>query len=145
MTKKEVKEEVREEKVATDEEILFPEVKINDIIIRPWTFGKLFQVSSMLDLVLDKAESKGLIAKFEEEGGFLTYATMVRLLTLASPEVFEIIKVTIEKDSDFVNGLDMATGIKIAMIIYKQNKEIILKNVFSPLLTNEKKSQPDEG
>jgi hypothetical protein len=124
-----------EKKVMSDEEILFSDEEIEGIVIKPWSFGMLFEVSPSLEIVLDKMDEKGLIAKFEESEGFLSWTLLARLFTIAGPEVLKIISLTTKKPVEEVKSLEMNVGMKIATTIYNQNKERILnalKNVFSP-------------
>jgi len=114
-----------------DEVTLFPEANVDGIVVKPWSFGKLFDLSVLLDSVLDKAESKGVIAEFNS-GTTIPYTTMAKLFTIASPEVLKIISITLGKSEDEVRELPMATGIKIAVTIFSQNRETI-KNALSPL------------
>lgn len=124
-----------EKKVMSDEEILFSDEEIAGIVIKPWSFGMLFEVSPSLEIVLDKMDEKGLIAKLEESEGFLSWTLLARLFTIAGPEVLKIISLTTKKPVEEVKSLEMDVGMKIAITIYNQNKERILnalKNVFSP-------------
>ena len=130
-----------EEIKKTEEEILFPEAKVGDITIVPWSFGKLFDISSFLEKVLDEIDNKNLNDMFE--GSFISYVSMARLFTIASDHLLKIVAITLYKDEEAefdledstrkVRKFDMSTGIKVAMIIAKQNWETI-KNALSPLL-----------
>jgi hypothetical protein len=113
-----------------EEAVLFPEVKIAGIKIKPWSFGKLFDISLYLDNIIEKAESKGVIKKLEEDA--IDPVLLARLFSLAGPEVLEIIAVTTEKDIDTIKSLSMEDGISIAHTIFLQNKEKI-KNALTPL------------
>lgn len=126
-----------EEKIEkSDESILFPNVTVGDIVVKPWSFGMLFEVSPHLEKVLDKAEESGLIKKFEESaGGNIPYTVFARLFTIASPHIIEILALTVGKEINYIKDLDMETGLKLAVTVYNQNKATIsnsLKNVFSP-------------
>jgi hypothetical protein len=110
-----------------EERILFPEAKIGDIVVKPWSFGVLFEISSMLEVVLDKMEEKKIDI---DNTGFLSYATIAKLFTIASPQLLKIISLTIEKDIEDIKKLKMEDGIKIAYTIYMQNSSTI-KNAFS--------------
>lgn len=119
--------------IKSDEAILFPEINIDGILIKPWSFGKLFDLSILLESVIDKAEKKGLITELNS-GNMIPYTTMAKLFAIASPEVLKIISITLGKNEDEVRELDMSTGIKIAITIFSQNKEAI-KNALSPLFS----------
>jgi len=119
-------------KKKSDESVLFPDVRVGDIIVKPWTFGMLFELSEPLDRIITKVEDRGLDVEFEK--GILSYVTMAKLFTIASSEALEIICKTLDKPDEEVKELGMEDGIKIALIIYNQNKESIvssLKNAFS--------------
>ena len=40
----------------TDESILFPEVEIDGIVVKPWSFGMLFELAESLDRVIKRLE-----------------------------------------------------------------------------------------
>jgi len=113
-------------KKKSEEQILFPDIKIDDdITIKPWSFGMLFEISTLLDSVLDKADEKGILNSIVSEEGSVSYITMARIIALASEEVLQIIAVTIDRSYDEIKEYDMAKGIKIALGIYELNKEVI--------------------
>jgi len=114
----------------SDEEILFPEAKVGDIVIKPWSFGILFDISTMLEQVLDKMDEKKIIV--DPVAGFISYLDMLKIFSLANQEVLKIIAITVNIDMEEIRKLGMEDGIKIAMVIYKQNSKI-LKNVVSSL------------
>ena len=115
----------------TDEEILFPEITIEGEVLKPWSFGKLFDLSPMLESVIDKMEAKGIDLDFNKE--FIPYLTLAKLFTIATSEVLKIISITLDKPEEEIKKFDMQKGVKIAMGVYEQNKEVI-KNALSPLL-----------
>jgi hypothetical protein len=121
-----------------EEAILFPEATIKGIKVKPWSFGKLFDISLALDRVVEKADERGIIEKLED--GTFNHIVMARLFTLAGPEVLEIISITVDKPIEDIKELSMEDGIKIAFTIFNQNKEKI-KNALSPLL----RVQEEEG
>jgi len=124
------KNEKKEEVKKTDEEILFPEAKVGDLIIKPWSFGMLFDISSLLEKVIDKAEEKGLIDNLEKD--VVTYTTLAKLFAVANNECLELIALTLGLSQEEVKEFDMTKGVKVAMIIFMQNKESI-KNALAPL------------
>ena len=121
-------------KKKSDEQILFSDVKVDDIVIKPWSFGMLFELSGLLDSVMDKAEKKGILEKVFSEDGYISYITMARVLSLASDEVLQIMATTIDKDFDTIKNFDMAKGVKIAVAIFNQNVDVI-KNALSQMKT----------
>ena len=131
-----------DKKKKSDEEILFPDIKVGDLVIKPWSFGKLFDLSLLLDNIMVKAEARGILEDIDD--GFLKYTTMVKIFALSAPEILEIICITVDKDEDYVKSLSMTDGIKIALSIYNQNQEII-KNAFALLLTKENEEEGAEN
>lgn len=132
----------------SDESILFPEVEIEGIVVSPWSFGMLFEISPLLESILDKMDQKKLTQKLDESGGFLSWSLITRLFTIAGPEMLEIISLTIGKPPEEVKKLDMDTGMRIASTIFNQNKERILnalKNVFSPPQPPQKNKKGEKG
>jgi len=129
-----------DKKKKSDEEILFPDIKVGDLVIKPWSFGKLFDLSLLLDQIMVKAEARGILEDIDD--GFLKYTTMMKIFALSAPEILEIVCITVGKDEDYIKSLSMPDGIKIALSIYNQNVEII-KNAFA-LLTLANVSEEEE-
>ena len=110
----------------TPEEVLFPEVKIGEIVVKPWNFGILFDVSSAIERILDKMDEKGVsFENIVDEYGIVKYQTIARLFSLATDDVFDIISITTGVEKEELKDLPMKDGIHIALTIYKQNKEVI--------------------
>lgn len=120
------------EKKKSEEEILFPEAKVEDLVIKPWSFGMLFEVAPHLEAILDKADEKNVMSKLAD-GSTPFPVFIARLFTLAQSEVLKVMALTLDMEEDEIKNFDMSKGIKIATIIYEQNKEQI-KNALSPLL-----------
>ena len=123
-------------KKKSDEEILFPEQKIAGIEVKPWSFGSLFIVAEPLDRVLDKIQRSGLDEKIIDETGEISfdYLSLAKLFTLASPELLSVISLTLDVEEEEVSALSAADGIAIVMLMFNQNKEMLInaiKNAFS--------------
>ena len=116
----------------TEEEILFPEVKVGKIVVKPWSFGILFDISDLLDEVITRVEEKKIGDIISDEG-FLSYINMVKLFSIASKPMLKIIEITLDKEEEEIRKLSMEDGIKISIIIAKQNWEIISKNLLNLL------------
>jgi len=134
----------KEKEIKTDEEILFPEVIVGNITVRPWTFGVLFKVSELIDQIITKMEEKNI----DLDSDFLGYMTMFKIFSLATDQVLEVMEISLNmKTEEFtqtvtkekIKELPLEDGVKIAMIIAKQNWQIISKNVFNLLQKSEKK------
>lgn len=115
----------------SDEQILFPKEEVAGIIVEPWSFGKLFDISDSLETVIDKVEEKNLDeALIKEDVNILDIA---RLFTIARKEVLRIIAITVDRPEEDIRSLSMEDGVKLSFIIFTQNKDTI-KNAFGPLL-----------
>ena len=130
-------------KKKSEEEILFPEVKIAGKTVKPWSFGALFDLSESLEIVLDKIEDRDIDKEFEDSGGILAYSTIARIFTIANREVLKIIAYTLEEDEAEVKKLSMSDGVKIALTIFNQNRETI-KNALAPLLVELREEEEEE-
>ena len=115
-----------------EEAILFPEVKIGDITVKPWTFGKLYELASILDRAITKLDAAGMDVDNLFNSDTIPYTTIARLFSIISSEILEVIDISIDLEREKIESLDMATGIKLAFTIFNQNKEVI-KNAFASL------------
>ena len=121
------------EKKKTDEEILFPDVKVAGTTIRPWSFGVLFEISDLVDHVINKMEDKKVgLDSIISSDGTITFLTIGKLFTIASPEVLKIMSITTGLSDIDIKALSMEDGIKMAFTIFSQNKETI-KNALNSL------------
>ena len=130
-------------KKKTEDEILLPDVKIGKFVVRPWSFGKLFDISELLQSVLDKIEEKGLDKMFSGEQSIISYTTIARLFTICSNELLKVIAMTLEVDEKEIKALPISDGVKIALTIYKQNSETI-KNVVTSTLAERVEENPQD-
>jgi len=129
----------------SDEEVMFNEEEISGIKVKPWSFGTLFDISALLDVVLDKAGEKGLLATLEKEftEGTLNYITLTRLFTLASKQMLAILSIGCEVEESKVRKLSMEDGVRLAYTVYRQNSSSI-KNAFT-LVSALKEKPENEG
>ena len=114
-------------------EILFPEIKIGGITVKPWSFGQLFDLAVILEKLFDKMEAAGISFDDLRDTEFISIKTIPRLMTIAKDEILQIVSITIGKDVKDVSALSIQTAVSIIVTIFNQNKEQI-KNAFSPLL-----------
>jgi hypothetical protein len=122
-------------KKKSETEILFPNIEVDGITVKPWSFGMLFELSTHLANVIEKCEEKEIdkIFKFDKDNLDIKIVDAIKLLHIAGPEIRAIIGKTISYSEEEITGLDMGTGIKLAIAIFNQNKESI-KNALTPLL-----------
>ena len=133
-------------KKKSDEEILFPEQKIAGISVRPWSFGELFLIADPLERVLDKIVDSGMSDILVDENGEfqLDYFSIARLFTLASQELLDIISETLGIEKEKVEALSATDGIAIVLLMFQQNKEMLvnaIKNALSSPLKKKTKLQ----
>lgn len=126
----------------TDEGVLFPEVEIDGIVVKPWSFGMLFELAESLDRVIKRLEDHPkLLEEVTDLGTTISYITIARLFALANDEVMSIICKTINKSEEEVIKFPMDTGIRIAMQIFQQNSSSI-KNVWTSQRNLPKRKKP---
>ena len=128
-------------KKKSDEEILFPEKKIAGITVRPWSFGELFIIADPLERVLDKIDDSGMSDKLIDENGEfqLDYLSLARLFTLASQELLDIISDTLGVAKEKVEALSATDGISIVLLMYNQNREMLVNAIKNALSSPPKK------
>lgn len=116
-----------------EERILFPEVKVANFIVKPWSFGILFDIADMLGLLIDKAEKKGIIEDLESLNGVLKYTTIAKLFSIANKEILIILCKTLDVEEKEITSLSMDDGIKLVMVVYNQNKSTIINSLKNAL------------
>ena len=130
------------EEIKTEvEKSIFPEAIIGDIVIKPWKFGVLFQISGFLEEILDKMESKNISIEGDPITGLISYTTIARIFATASTSILKIMAITLKKPEDEIEEFDMDEGLEVAYTIYKQNFEQIkkiLNDVFIKKLEDER-------
>lgn len=122
-------------KKKTEEEILFPEQEVAGITVKPWSFGDLFKIADPLDRILDKIIAQGLDQKLlSDEGGIqLDYFSLARLFTLASKELLSVISDTLNVEPETVEKLSASDGIAIVLLMFNQNKEMLINSIKNAL------------
>jgi len=129
-----------EEKKKTDEEVLFTKEKIAGYTITPWSFGTLFEIGQMLDIIFDELDKRKIVL---DDVDFLSYTFMVKLFSIASPQIKKIISITLDTSEDNVDMLSMKDGINITLVIFKQNFDII-KNELGLTFLEEKINEEEK-
>ena len=128
-------------KKPSDEQILFPDTEIAGIKVKPWSFGKLFDISDSLETVIDKLEERKLDEiLIRPEVSLIDFA---KLFIIAKKEVLRIISITVDKDEAELRNLSIEDGVKLGYAIFVQNRDSI-KNAFGPLL-HVLKAEEDES
>lgn len=114
------------EKNENDTRILFPDVVVGGITIRPWSFGTVVQIAPALEQIIDKVKSRGLKDKPITE-------IMISAIPSILPEVSAVLAVTLRMEKEKIEALDMDTIIGIILVVVNQNIGY-LKNVFGLLI-----------
>ena len=131
MSKKKVPEEV----------VLFPEIEIEGIVLKPWTFGILASISPQLEAIFTKLEEQNVMFDIG-----LSIETLLRMYFAIAPYLVGIITKTTGLPVEEVEAMDIKKATKLTRIIWEQNKES-LKNVLTlfggPM--EENKPSPEES
>lgn len=122
--------ETSKEEEKIDEEILFPEKVVKGIVVKPWSFGVLFEITEDLEMILSKLDEVGVDIDTMLASG-ITWTNMMKVFTVAAPHILRIIMLTTKEDEVTIKELSMSVGIEIALLIYAQNRDQI-KNALSP-------------
>lgn len=120
----------------TEEEILFPDVEVAGIIVKPWTFGKLFQISNDLDELINILDEKNILLSLEND--LVSMSLIMKVFTIATGPLMNLITKSADVDEEKINSLTMEDGIKLVYTIFYQNWETI-KNAMTPLLISKNK------
>lgn len=122
-------------KKKSEEEILFPEQKVAGILVKPWSFGDLFAIANPLERLLDNIDNAGLAEKLIGEDGNVQfdYFSLARVFTLASHELLTIMSETLDTEKEKLEKLSTTDGIKIALLMFNQNKEMLVNAIKNAL------------
>lgn len=131
-----------------DEQVLFDEVKIGKYVVKPWSFGVLFDVSDMIDDIFVKLEKKKVDISKEvaaiADAGEINLPFIARLFSVSAYQIRKIMAITLDISEEEVNELNMTDGVKIAATILRQNFSII-KNAISSSLPEIIVTAKEEG
>jgi len=114
----------------TDEQILFPEVEVGGVKVRPWTLKQFFGLLPVFMRMAEVLKEKGVAfdqfegLKDDEEGVQKLFAILSNLSD-AVPEINEVIARTIERPIEEVEAMEFDRSISIALMIIIQNVERI--------------------
>ena len=136
-------------KKKTEEEILFPTAKVGKYKVEPWNFGILFEISDKVDRIVRKFEERGIENQLTLDEGFVPYTVLLKIFTLCSQELLEMIAITLGVEIDEIKQLSMEDGVALAFTIFRQNSTVI-KNSLAPLFQilaeiNEEEETDEEG
>lgn len=120
-------------KKKTDEEILFPTVKVGDIEVKPFSFGVLFQVSSYLEIILNKIEQNNILLATDIG---LNVQGIVKLMSLCGEEIVKVLSLATGVEEDKVRNLSVDKGVLLAKTVFEQNSDIIKKSLAALMTTN---------
>lgn len=120
-------------KKKTDEEILFPIIKVGDIEVKPFSFGVLFQVSSYLEIILNKIEQNNILLATDIG---LNVQGIVKLMSLCGEEIVKVLSLATGVEEDKVRNLSVDKGVLLAKTVFEQNSDIIKKSLAALMTTN---------
>ncbi|MCJ7663034.1 MAG: hypothetical protein MUO24_02200 [Desulfobacterales bacterium] len=114
----------------TDEQILFPEVEVGGIKVRPWTLKQFFGLLPIFMRMAEVLKEKGVaLDQFEglkdDEEGVQKLFAILSNLSDAVPEINEVIARTVELPIKEVEAMEFDRSISIALMIIIQNVERI--------------------
>ena len=120
-------------KTKNEDLAMFDEVKIGNLCVKPWSFGTLFDVSPIMEEILTTLEKKDVqLDELIDEVGNISFISIAKLFAIASNSLLKLIvlSVTCEKDDveTEVRNLDMKDGVKLALTVWSQNKDRIVKS-----------------
>lgn len=142
-TKKTTKKTTKSQK-KSDIEVMFPDITICGIEVKPWSFGKLFEFSSILESALSKIEQHKEMAE-ELIIGNISYFTTAKAFSIIGPEILQIISMTVDKDEGEIKELSMEDGISIAVTIFNQNQTTIINSLKNALSSPLQEEENEEG
>jgi len=103
--------------------VLFPEVEIDDVVVRPWSLGVLAAISPYIEEVFGKLEEKKMDIDF-------SIASIMRLYFIAAQHLVPIISKSLGMPKEEVEAFDINKAARILKVIWDQNRES-LKNVIT--------------
>jgi hypothetical protein len=130
-----------------DTAVLFPEVEICNIKVKPWTFGVLFKLAPILEEVIKKAESKGIVEEITVNlaRNTLPYTTLIKLFTLASEDLMNLITITTGNPREDIEALSMEDGMKLVTTMWVQNKSTLVNSIKNALSTQSPQEEEGDG
>lgn len=109
----------------SEEQIMFPNQEIAGFTVKPWSFGKLFEISPKLEKLLNEMDEKNIDLMGEIDSGVLKYATILKVFNAVGPGLLEIISLTVGVPEDEVREVSVEDGVALIMAIFSQNSETI--------------------
>jgi hypothetical protein len=107
-----------------EEAILFPEVEVEGVKIKPWSLGTLADVSPDIDAVVETALAKGM------DLTELEMTDVMRMYLIIAPHAASVISKTTGIPLDEVNDFPPNKAVKFLQTIIAQNSDI-LKNALA--------------
>ena len=121
-------EEVKEKK--SEQEILFPDIEVEGITVRPWSFGQLAYMGPTLHKIMLEAQKCGFTADdFSDKTKELDMIKVSSLIMLVSPFVPEMVSMTTGIKRTEVESWPPEKGVAVFLTILSQNADK-LKNLY---------------
>jgi hypothetical protein len=111
----------------SEEQILFPEFMVEGYEIKPWTLGKLRKINPHLESIFSTLKERNIQLTLDNIDRHIT-----DLYFAAVPVVISILAISLNKDENELEDIEIPQAIRLLYAVYKQNEESI-KNAFDLL------------
>ena len=107
----------KKKKEVPEEAILFPEIEVDGIKVKPWSLGQLADLAPTLDGVFATLE------KLDVNLDNLTFSSLMKLQFSITPYLPKILSVTLSISEEEVREFDIGKTTRILGAIWTQNQE----------------------
>lgn len=118
-------ENKKEERKKTDEEVLFPEMKVKvkgvEYVVKPWSFGELLEVNPTLEKIFNSLDEKGT----KIDIGNMDINTIKNIYFASAPQMPYIISKSTTITEEEVMKLSLQDALSFIMTIFSANLESI--------------------
>jgi hypothetical protein len=97
-----------------EEEVLFPEFKVGDVVVRPWSYGQFLKVFPVFKSMLPEIEARGINEKNIE-------AKILDFVDVVLPHVDEVLSITTEMTKEQIHALRLSNVIQLTVVVLTQN------------------------
>jgi hypothetical protein len=117
------------QKEKSEQEILFPEIEVEGVTLRPCSFGQLANMGPVLQKVMVEAKNCGFTQKDFDNDQEIDLEKFANLLLVVAPLIPEIVAKTTMLPKSEIDNWDLDKGVKVFLAIMTQNMDKI-KNSF---------------
>jgi len=117
-----------EKKELTDEQIMFPEVKVTlkytdgkekEVEVKPWSFGELVEINPILEEIFKQMEARGTSIDLADFG----FGTLKDVYFSALPQIGKVIAKTVGIKEEELSKMTVDSILTAAVTIFTANKE----------------------